>query len=127
MRGARYFILSALTIFVIVATITSCEKDKTQLPEPVTPEQCPDTISFSGIVEPIIQANCATSGCHNVFTAAAGYNLEGYGNISANANAILNVINHEPGPTPMPYNMPKLNDSIIGQFDCWVVQGKLNN
>lgn len=124
MKGLSYFLLSATVGVFMVVSISSCEKDKTSV---ATPDQCPDTISFSGIVEPIIQANCSTSGCHDAGTSASGYNLEGHGNISANANDILNVIRHESGVTPMPYFQPKLNDSIIEQFDCWVVQGKLNN
>ncbi len=75
----------------------------------------------------MIQQNCSTSGCHNAASAASGYDLEGHGNISTNANAILSVIRHESGVVAMPYFQPKLNDSIIDQFDCWMIQGKLNN
>lgn len=127
MKGPSYLFLSALALLVAVGTISSCNKDKTQLPVPVTPEECPTTISFAGFVEPMIQANCSTSGCHDAATATQGYNLEGHLNISANAQAILNVINHESGVTPMPYFQPKLSDTIIQQFDCWVSQGTLDN
>ena len=116
--------MSALALSLSVVSVSSCDKDKTALP---IPKVCPDTISFAGIVEPMIQANCSTSGCHDAVTAAAGYNLEGHGNISTNASAILNVIRHIPTVVAMPYGQPKLNDSIIEQFNCWLEQGKLNN
>lgn len=127
MKGASYFLLSAMALLITVATISSCDKDKTQLPVPVTPEECPDTISFAGFVVPMIESNCSTSGCHDAATASQGYNLVGHSNISANAQAILNVINHESGVVAMPYFQPKLSDSIIQQFDCWVLQGALDN
>ncbi len=126
MRKSTYLLLSSAALFLALTTISSCDKDKTEI-EVVVPEDCPDTISFSGIVEPMIQANCSTSGCHDAGSASSGYNLEGHGNISANANDILNVINHEPGVVAMPYFQPKLSDSIIEQFDCWIAQGTLNN
>lgn len=124
MRRLSSFILSSAVVLLTVASISSCNKDQTPL---AVPDQCADTISFVGIVEPMIQANCSTSGCHNAATSSAGYNLEGHGNISANGIAILNVIRHESGFAPMPFGQAKLNDSIINQFDCWVIQGKLNN
>ena len=126
MRGISYFLLSAVIILLSVASISSCEKDKTMIPVPPPPEQCPDTISFSGFVEPLIVANCSTSGCHDAATSSGTYNLEGYDNIEASASAILTAIKHE-GSSPMPLGSPKLSDTIIQQFDCWVVQGKLNN
>jgi hypothetical protein len=124
MKRLHSYILSAAAITMTVITVSSCNKDQTSI---AVPQQCADTISFSGIVEPMIQANCATSGCHGAASSAAGYNLEGHLNISANANAILNVIRHESGVVAMPYFQPKMNDSIIEQFNCWVFQGKMNN
>ena len=124
MKGASYFFLSAIVLLITVATVPSCNKDKTA---PQTPNECADTVSFSATIEPMIQANCATSGCHNAGSAAAGYNLEGHGNISSNANIILTVIRHESGVVPMPYFQPKLNDTIIKQVGCWINQGTLNN
>ena len=121
---ASFFFPFALTLLGTVAIISSCDKDKTQPPVPVV---CPDPISFSATIEPMIQANCSTSGCHDAISAAQGYNLEGHVNISANAQAILDVINHEIGVTAMPYFQPKLSDTIIQQFDCWVFQGALDN
>lgn len=127
MKGASYFVLSAVAMLLTAASISSCDKDQTEPPVPVLPEQCPDTISFSGFVEPMIQQNCSTSGCHDAGTASASYNLEGHANISLHANDILNAINHTAPAVAMPYFQPKLNDSIIEKFECWNIQGTLNN
>lgn len=126
MKKSIYLIASAAVLFLALVTVSSCNKDKTEI-EVIVAEDCPDTISFSGIVEPLIQSNCSTSGCHDAGSASAGYNLEGHGNISTNANAILNAINHEAGVVAMPYFQAKLSDTLIEQFDCWISQGTLNN
>lgn len=128
MRRATYITVGLLMFAVTSVLVISCNKDKTQIePVVVDPSECPDTISFAATVEPMIQTNCSTSGCHNAGSASAGYNLEGYANISANASIISDVINHNSGPTPMPFGQPKLNDTLIQQFDCWVSQGTQDN
>lgn len=124
MKKLSYFTLSAVLLLFIFASVSSCDKDKTPI---IVPSECADTISFVGIIEPMIQLNCSTSGCHAASSSAGGYNLEGHGNISANGEVILSVIRHEAGFVPMPFYQSQLNDSIIQQFNCWVAQGKLNN
>ena len=125
MKKSTYFVLSTAFLFLSLAGVSSCNKDKTEV-EVIVPEACPDTISFSGFVEPLIQANCSTSGCHDV-TATAGYDLLGYTNISTHANSILTAIKHENSGAGMPIGQPKFNDSIIDRVNCWIDQGTLNN
>ncbi len=127
MRKTSYITLGLVTFVLMAVSVASCNKDKTLIEPVVDNSACPDTISFAATVEPLIQANCSTSGCHDAATATSGYNLEGYVNISTNANIISDVINHNSGPTPMPFGQPKLNDTLIQQFDCWVAQGTLDN
>ncbi len=118
------FLLVGIAMFTF--TNTGCKKDKTIEPiEPVV-EPCPDTISFAIVVEPIIQQSCSVTGCHNA-SAAGGYNLIGYANISTNASVILNVINHNSGFVPMPLGGAKLANNLIEQINCWNLQGALNN
>ena len=125
MKAINYsFIVGLALAALTLGTSTSCNKDKVPT---FTSSNCPDTIFYSAIVQPMIQQNCATSGCHSASSAAAGYNLEGHSNVSANATDILNVIRHEGSGTPMPLGQPKLSDAIIQQFECWIDQGKLNN
>ena len=127
MKGTSYFLLSAAALLFTVASITSCNKDKTSPPIPVTPEQCPDSISFAGFVEPMIELNCSTSGCHDAASSSGAYNLEGHANISLHANDILEAINHVPTKVAMPYFQPKLSDSLIAKFECWNIQGAIDN
>ena len=98
----------------------SCTKDKAPLPG------CPQEISFSNDVLPLIQQNCSTSGCHDA-SASGGYVLTNYSQISTNAEMILSAIDHETGVTGMPLGSPKLSDSLINNFRCWVRQGAYDN
>lgn len=120
----KYLFIAAL-IAVALGTSVSCKKDKVPVIDVVL--ECEDTISFATQIEPIIVSNCSVSGCHNAASSANGYNLEGHGNISSNADVILTVIRHEGGLSPMPQGGNKLADSLIQQFKCWRDQGKLNN
>ena len=114
-------------ISVLIITLTSCLKDKAL--EPVdTSGSCSDTVSFSNEIQPlIINQSCNVSGCHDPATGMDGYIFDNHTQVADNADIILQVINHEPGVTPMPYTQPKLADSLIQLFDCWVQQGKPNN
>ena len=98
----------------------SCKKDVAPAPA------CPTVISYANDLKPILDVNCSTSGCHDV-SASGGYDLSAYSGVSANADVILHVINQEPGFNPMPQGLPKLADSTIQQFSCWIQQGKQDN
>lgn len=117
------FLLSVFAICSIV--VLSCTKDK--VPVVVEdPGACPDTISFSATVMPLINTNCSTSGCHDAANAG-GYTLTNYSEVSANATVILNVMRHDAGFTPMPFGGNPLPADQIQHFDCWILQGKLDN
>lgn len=122
----KYFFISILAVISVVS-ILSCKKDKVPAVLPIVASECPDTISFSTQIEPVIVANCSVSGCHDNFSQASQLSLDGHGNISANASDILTVIRHEGGLPPMPQGGNKLADSLIQQFKCWKDQGALNN
>lgn len=112
-------------IAILTVVLTSCKSDKVQ-PEIPLSNDCPTVISYSQEIEPLIQTNCSTSGCHN--TAGPGKpKLMDYFDISSNASNILSVIRHDGPGTPMPLGQPKLADSVIQQFSCWIDQGLLDN
>lgn len=117
-----------LSIFILV--LGSCTKDKSAAPliENIKKEPCSDTLSFSGKILPaILTPSCNTSGCHNSTTAAAGLDLTTYAGVAPISEILLKSMNHESGISPMPKNAPKMNDSLIAIFECWINQGKLNN
>lgn len=113
-------LFKVLTITVIVFIIQACSKDRTPL------KDCQEEVSFSAHIEPIISLNCSVTGCHD-FTGSGGFVFQNYEQISSNASIILSAIRHEAGVKSMPLGAPKLADSLIQQFDCWMKQGKVNN
>lgn len=113
-------IRSFVCLLFFVPILFSCKKD-------VTPVQlCVEEVSFAETIQPFIELNCSTSGCHDA-SASGGYEFLDFPSVSTNASIILNVIKHEGGFSPMPMNGPKTADSTILQFQCWIEQGKLNN
>ena len=116
----KYFIVA-----IIVFTVFGCRKDKVQEIIPVE-EECPEERSFSQDVLPILNVNCSTSGCHNASSQGGGYVFETYEQIDQHAVIILSAIKHETSSL-MPQGQPKLADTLIQTFDCWMKQGQLNN
>lgn len=113
-------------LFLIVFILSiSCRKDKVEEIKP-DDQECLEERSFSDDVLPVLNNNCSTSGCHNTNSQAGGYILETHQQIDQHAVIILASIKHE-GNSPMPQGAPKLADSLIKTFECWVNQGKLNN
>lgn len=110
-----------MLIFIAI----SCRKDKVEEIVPVE-EECPEERSFSEDVLPILSTNCSTSGCHDATSQSGGYVFETHQQIDEHAVIVLAAMKHETS-SPMPQGAPKLEDSLIKTFDCWIKQGKLNN
>lgn len=111
----KYFLFTIL-IFAAI----SCRKDK------VKEFECNEERSFSDDVLPILSTNCSTSGCHDASAQSAGYVFETHQQIDQHAIIILAAMKHETTPL-MPQDAPKLEDSLIETFNCWIKQGKLDN
>lgn len=103
-------------------------------PDNVTPVDCPSGIvSFSSQVQPIINQNCNTSGCHGYINEAP-FQLLTHQQIDSAAvycNLLLSLKHQTPLPMPridplLPdaYMLP---DSIIQIIECWMNQGRQNN
>lgn len=111
---------------VALLQFSSCRKDKVKIEDKkVMAGDCPDTVSYQQTIQPLINMNCATSGCHA--SGAGGYTFTTHNSVSNNSAIILRTMRHEPGVSQMPQGQAKLPDSLIQQFMCWEAQGKLNN
>lgn len=121
------FNVKIIVLSLTILSTTSCLKHKTV--EPVEPmPTCTDTISFNNeIMTQVITPNCNTSGCHNSVDVAGNLDLSTYTNVSNSATVVLSTMKHDPNAIAMPLGAPKLNDSLIQKFYCWIEQGKLNN
>ena len=114
----------AVSVVLISTKLSSCAKEK--VPIPILNTQCTDTVSFQTTILPLIETNCSTSGCHDV-SGAGGYVLTDHTQISNHASRIISTIRYESGFSPMPQGEAKLSDASVTQFNCWILQGKLNN
>lgn len=118
-------LLLTATALATVLCLQSCTKDNVS-EYSVSDGNCSDTISFAEQIQPLVNQNCATSGCHDAATQASGYDFTTHGMIAANANTMLSAMRWE-GGVQMPQGMPQLPDSLIQQFSCWIDQGKQDN
>ncbi len=111
-----------LIIGLIISTVilVSCTKEKVPVATNTPAPNCPDTIKFSTTITSMMNDNC--TGCHS--NGGTPPDLTAYTSIRDNASAILASM----GPNgTMPKNMPKLADTTVQKFSCWISQGKLNN
>lgn len=110
-------------VAVLAFQFLACTKNKVPLPE--LNNTCLDTVRYSTFVQPLMATNCSTSGCHDA-SGEGGYVLQTYSQIKNNAGIILKSIRHD-GVAPMPKDQDKLADSLATKFNCWIVQGSLDN
>ncbi len=87
-------------------------------------------VTFSGSVQPIINARCIS--CHSAGNAAnsgGGVRLDSYANIKVRADngSLAGVINHDSGYPQMPQGGTKLSDCQISLIEQWIEEGTLNN
>ncbi len=121
--------LSYLAIALTVGTLSyNCKKEKAEDPVvEVDPATC-DPVSFSSDIQPILNNNCAFSGCHSQASSADGINLSSHAGATAVASSkISGSINHQAGFSPMPQNSPKLSNADIKKIECWIADGRPNN
>ena len=83
------------------------------------------TPTYTADIKPILDANCALSGCHDAITVEQGKNLSTYDGAKAASqnDDFLGAIQHKSGFSPMPRNAPKLSDELIKRIGCWVQNG----
>ena len=86
-------------------------------------------VSYSSTIEPLIQGNCATSGCHSGANPAAGLKLETYEEIRAASlnGSISDRINRPAGDPLLMPPTGKLGNCQILKVDAWTDQGANNN
>ncbi len=113
------FIVLLLPIFLF-----SCEKDEVE--EPQTYDCTGLTPTYTAEIKPIIDTNCATSGCHDSSSQAGGINLSTYALTSSESNnaRFLGSIQRLSAYSSMPRNSAKLSDTTIQLIYCWVENGQ---
>lgn len=124
-------LIPALSLILI--GFASCYKDNAEDMYPggsAGPGSSCDTtnVTYTGTLKPIIDAKCATAGCH-INAAASGISLADYHGVAAVANSgkLLNAITHNGQAAFMPKGLPKLDDCTIAKIRVWVNAGAPDN
>jgi len=122
-------LLLATVIFTAIAFVGSgCYNDKAN---ELYPEGNCDTsnVTYSAVIGPIIQTNCAYSGCHSATNPAGNIPMNDYAAVLTvvNNGRLIGTMNHESGFSPMPQGGVKLSDCIINKVRIWVNNGAQNN
>lgn len=126
-------IIQVLSILLVFSTwvLTGCYKDVTL---PKVEEVVTTPVSYSSDLQPIWNAKCATSGCHNAggkapnLTAGNSYNAlkaGGYINTANPSQSELYLWMTGKRGTPMPLSGPVPADNAL--VLAWIQQGALNN
>lgn len=115
--------------FLILAFLTACESENEEelfAFEPAN-DMVTDTtgVSFSKTIAPLIQNNCAISGCHAA--NATSPTMESYVQIKAQADAgriMARAVNEMTMP---PFGQPDLTSQQIADLKSWLDAGAPNN
>lgn len=105
-----------------IALIYSCKKSST-----ATTYDCTGiTPTYTNNVKAIMDANCATSGCHSAGSKAAGKDFSSFNATSSNAssNSFMGSMQHLSGYSSMPKGASKLSDADLQTLYCWIQNGK---
>lgn len=116
-----------VAILCIVVGLSSCYDHNAADLYPTT---CDTTVvTYSATIKPIVAQHCAVPGCHTGSTPANGLAYDQYGDLKvvAQNGQLVQAIKHEGSITPMPKNLPMLDQCSINKIVRWVNQGYLNN
>ncbi len=120
----------SLMIIAVIGIFTGCYNDKADklYVTPATPDSCNvTTITYAAVVQPIIQQNCATVGCHDA-SSSNGYLLDNYTHVATQAarGALVGTITHSSSYPAMPLS-GSLTTCQVKQIQTWVAAGYPNN
>lgn len=117
-----------LILVLLPILMYGCYNDNAEDLYPSDNSNCDTTnITYTSVIKPIIEANCALSGCH-LGIASTGYDFSthtGLATVAGNGRLIA-AIEHT-GPDPMPQGAAKLDDCTITKIKKWVSDGAPDN
>lgn len=118
-------IITFSIVIACMAIVYSCVNDKGKLPpkaEPIATNAC-DSIRYTNGIKAIIDANCATSGCHDNTTKQNGFDFSLYATVQSQvSNGRIMARAIDANPTPMPPS-GKLSQSKLDSLKCWIEKG----
>lgn len=113
--------LTAASAFLMMIVLVSCNPEGD-----LTTYDCATTApTYTVIVKPILDAKCATSGCHNASSAKDGIDLSTYElcKTESQKDRFRGCIQHITGYEAMPEGGAKLDETTVQIISCWVQNG----
>ncbi|MCS7036534.1 MAG: hypothetical protein RMJ33_13815 [Saprospiraceae bacterium] len=123
----KFYYLSVLLLSLLVALI-GCSKDDKN-PDYIKEANCAtvkaDSNTYTLFVRGVMNASCATGGCHDAGTASSGVNLSNYAGVKKafESQNLLCSVNHGKGCSPMPKGGQKLSPQVLTRLACWARNG----
>lgn len=123
--------LFVTTCFALLMVFGACEKNSSGNNNYLDNADCTGidaiTNTYTNTIKPILDINCAGSGCHDAATRSAGVDLSTYAKAKASfeTTECLCSIHHGNGCEPMPQGGGKLSDAAIKLITCWAKNGYL--
>ena len=123
-------VLLALTLLLGLFLMQSCYYDN---PPEIAKIECSE-VSYSTHIQPIFNASCATSGCHDGTREPNLKTSEGYNALRAGGfvnltfpeeSSLLKTVDFT--ENPMPPGGPKLPELERELILCWLMEGARNN
>ena len=132
MKKSVLITLTILGSILLSTGIQSCYTDNEEELYGTSTTTCDTTAGkFATNVQPLMNAQCATAGCHNASSAAAGANLSSYTSIKSyitnQKDFFIGSIKHTSGFNAMPKGGSKMATCDIAKIESWINAGMLNN
>jgi len=85
------------------------------------------TVSYSGTIAPLLQANCL--GCHGASAdvSGGGINLQTYAQVQSKIDRIIGCVSQQSGFSPMPKNGSAFDACKVNQLKIWQRNGTPDN
>jgi hypothetical protein len=116
-------ITCVISIILLAGFVCGCTRDKTTVPDIFV---CNNAVTYTNVVKPIIDSNCASLGCHSG-PNSSGIMLDSYLGVkmSFSQGDAFCTVEHDSACKAMPYPIgtPKLNDTQIARLRCWANYG----
>ncbi len=114
-------------IVLALAGLQACYWDNEEELYPAVVECDTTNVTYSGTVAVILDGSCVS--CHNSTFAQGGVVVDNYDDLKVvvGNGRFWGAINHEDGYSPMPQNLPKLNECDLKKIRTWIDEGALND
>ncbi|MBL7818196.1 MAG: hypothetical protein JNL70_24510 [Saprospiraceae bacterium] len=132
MKKSLFLLLMVLGVVFLTTSTQSCYYDNEEELYGNSSTICDtSSVKYSTSVQPLMAAQCATSGCHNAATASAGADLSTYTStknyITNGKEFFIGSIKHTSGFSQMPKGGSKMATCDITKIELWINAGMPNN